>query len=73
MALLYEVNADGTTVFLATHDRQLVASAPGPVFTLDRGRLLYLVKGVLNFHVLSPGSPTQIFIATAVSTWWRSL
>jgi cell division transport system ATP-binding protein len=40
MALLYEVNADGTTVFLATHDRQLVASAPGRVLTLDQGRLL---------------------------------
>ena len=40
MALLYEVNADGTTVFLATHDRQLVASAPGRVLTLDQGLLL---------------------------------
>jgi cell division transport system ATP-binding protein len=39
MALLYEVNADGTTIFIATHDRQLVASAPGPVLTLERGRL----------------------------------
>jgi cell division transport system ATP-binding protein len=40
MALLYEVNADGTTVFLATHDRHLVTSAPGRVMTLDQGRLL---------------------------------
>jgi cell division transport system ATP-binding protein len=39
MALLYELNADGTTIFIATHDRQLVASAPGRVLTLDRGRL----------------------------------
>jgi cell division transport system ATP-binding protein len=39
MGLLYEVNADGTTVLLATHDRQLVASAPGRVLTLDQGRL----------------------------------
>jgi cell division transport system ATP-binding protein len=39
MALLYEVNADGTTVFIATHDRKLVASARGPVLTLDHGRL----------------------------------
>jgi cell division transport system ATP-binding protein len=39
LALLYEVNADGTTVLIATHDRQLVASAPGRVLTLDRGRL----------------------------------
>jgi len=39
MALLYEVNVDGTTVLLATHDRKLVASAPGRVLTLDRGRL----------------------------------
>jgi cell division transport system ATP-binding protein len=40
MALLYEVNADGTTVLIATHDRKLVASAPGRVLTLDHGRLL---------------------------------
>jgi cell division transport system ATP-binding protein len=40
MALLYEVNADGTTVFIATHDRKLVASAPGRVLTLEHGRLL---------------------------------
>jgi cell division transport system ATP-binding protein len=39
MALLYEVNADGTTVLIATHDRKLVASAPGRVLTLDHGRL----------------------------------
>jgi cell division transport system ATP-binding protein len=40
MALLYEVNADGTTVLIATHDRQVVASAPGRVMTLEHGRLL---------------------------------
>jgi cell division transport system ATP-binding protein len=40
MALLYEVNIDGTTVLIATHDRKLVASAPGRVLTLDHGRLL---------------------------------
>jgi cell division transport system ATP-binding protein len=40
MGLLYEVNADGTTVFLATHDRHLVTSAPGRVMTLEQGRLL---------------------------------
>ena len=39
MALLYEVNADGTTVLIATHDRKLVASAPGRILTLDHGRL----------------------------------
>ena len=39
MALLYAVNVDGTTVLIATHDRKLVASAPGRVLTLDRGRL----------------------------------
>jgi cell division transport system ATP-binding protein len=40
LALLYEVNADGTTVLIATHDRQVVASAPGRVLTLEHGRLL---------------------------------
>ncbi len=40
MALLYEVNADGTTVLIATHDRQVVASAPGRVMSLEHGRLL---------------------------------
>ena len=40
MTLLYELNADGTTVLIATHDRKLVASAPGRVLTLDHGRLL---------------------------------
>ena len=39
MSLLYEVNADGTTVLLATHNRTLVTSAPGRVLTLDRGHL----------------------------------
>jgi cell division transport system ATP-binding protein len=39
MALLYEVNADGTTVLIATHDRTLVTHASGRVLTLDRGRL----------------------------------
>lgn len=40
LALLYEVNADGTTVLIATHDRQVVASAAGRVLTLEHGRLL---------------------------------
>ncbi|HSF29958.1 MAG TPA: cell division ATP-binding protein FtsE [Candidatus Tectomicrobia bacterium] len=40
LALLYELNADGTTILIATHDRELVASAPGRVLTLDHGRLL---------------------------------
>ena len=40
LALLYEVNADGTTVLIATHDRQLVAAAPGQVLTLEHGHLL---------------------------------
>jgi cell division transport system ATP-binding protein len=40
LALLYEVNADGTTVLIATHDREVVASAAGRVLTLEHGRLL---------------------------------
>ena len=40
LALLHEVNVDGTTVFIATHDRHLVDSAPGRVLTLEHGRLL---------------------------------
>jgi cell division transport system ATP-binding protein len=40
MGLFHEMNADGATVFIATHDRELVASAPGRVLTLDQGRLL---------------------------------
>jgi cell division transport system ATP-binding protein len=39
LSLLHEVNADGTTVLLATHDRKLVASAPGRGLTLEHGRL----------------------------------
>lgn len=39
MMLFCEVNADGTTVLIATHDRQLVASVPARVLTLDHGRL----------------------------------
>jgi len=39
MTLFCEVNADGTTVLIATHDRQLVASVPARVLTLERGRL----------------------------------
>ena len=39
MALFCEVNADGTTVLIATHDRQLVATVPARVLTLERGRL----------------------------------
>ena len=39
MGLFHEMNADGATVFIATHDRELVASAPGRVLTLDQGRL----------------------------------
>jgi ABC-type ATPase involved in cell division len=39
MALFREVNADGTTVLIATHDRALVAEAPGRVLTLEHGQL----------------------------------
>jgi cell division transport system ATP-binding protein len=39
MTLLHELNADGTTILIATHDRKLVAAASGRVLTLDHGRL----------------------------------
>ena len=39
MALFREVNVDGTTVLIATHDRALVAAAPGRVLTLEHGQL----------------------------------
>src|SRR5262245_61064261 len=39
LGLLYEVNADGTTVLIATHDQHLVASVPGRVLALEHGRL----------------------------------
>ncbi len=39
MALFREVNSDGTTVFIATHDRQLVARAAGRILALDHGQI----------------------------------
>ncbi|MEJ2367831.1 MAG: cell division ATP-binding protein FtsE [Acidobacteriota bacterium] len=43
MTLFQEVNAAGTTVVVATHDRQLIAEFGGRVILLDRG------------HVADPG------------------
>ncbi len=39
MALFREVNADGTTILIATHERDLVTATRGRVLTLDHGRL----------------------------------
>lgn len=40
MKLFREVNAAGTTVVVATHDRQLIRDFGGRVILLDRGRLV---------------------------------
>jgi cell division transport system ATP-binding protein len=40
LALFKEVNAAGTTVVVATHDKSLIAEFGGRVLILDRGRLL---------------------------------
>jgi cell division transport system ATP-binding protein len=40
MALFQEVNARGTTVLVATHDREMIARMGKRVVTLDRGRVL---------------------------------
>ncbi|MGH8060334.1 MAG: cell division ATP-binding protein FtsE [Candidatus Entotheonellia bacterium] len=39
MAMFREVNTDGTTVFIATHNRELVARVPGRVLALDHGQI----------------------------------
>jgi cell division transport system ATP-binding protein len=38
--LFREVNAAGTTVLVATHDRQLIAEFGGRVLLLEKGRLI---------------------------------
>jgi len=40
LALFREVNAAGTTVVVATHDRQLIAESGGRVILLDKGRVV---------------------------------
>jgi cell division transport system ATP-binding protein len=40
LRLFKEVNASGTTVLVATHDKQLIATSGGRVILLDRGRLV---------------------------------
>jgi cell division transport system ATP-binding protein len=40
MALFQEVNARGTTVLVATHDREMIQRMGKRVITLDRGRLI---------------------------------
>jgi len=40
MALFQEVNARGTTVLVATHDREMIQRMGKRVITLDRGRVL---------------------------------
>jgi cell division transport system ATP-binding protein len=45
MRLLIELNRQGTTVLVSTHDRDLVAQAGMPVLRLDGGRLYGLGAG----------------------------
>ena len=40
MSLFQEVNARGTTVLVATHDREMIQRLGKRVITLDRGRVL---------------------------------
>jgi cell division transport system ATP-binding protein len=40
MELLKQINYQGTTVLVATHDRSLIASHPARTLTLERGRLV---------------------------------
>jgi cell division transport system ATP-binding protein len=40
LRLFKEVNASGTTVLVATHDKQLIAASGGRVILLDGGRLV---------------------------------
>lgn len=39
MHLFTELNKQGTTVLIATHDRQLMADCPAPAITIENGRL----------------------------------
>ena len=52
LALLAEMNRLGTTVVVATHSEDLLATFPAPVLTLDRGRLVGL--GALDTPVGAP-------------------
>jgi cell division transport system ATP-binding protein len=40
MALFQDVNARGTTVLVATHDREMIQRMAKRVVALDRGRLV---------------------------------
>jgi cell division transport system ATP-binding protein len=40
MTLFQEVNARGTTVLVATHDREMIQRMGKRVITLERGRVL---------------------------------
>jgi cell division transport system ATP-binding protein len=40
MQLLYRINRTGTTVFVATHDREMVDKMRRRVLALDEGRLV---------------------------------
>ncbi len=46
MELLKQINYQGTTVLVATHDRSLIASHPARTLTLERGRLVRDAWGV---------------------------
>ena len=40
MDILYEINANGTTILMATHDRGIVEKSHHRILTLDNGRLI---------------------------------
>jgi cell division transport system ATP-binding protein len=40
MALFQDVNSRGTTVLVATHDREMIQRMGKRVITLDRGRVM---------------------------------
>ena len=48
MNLLREINARGTTVLVATHDRELIRRVGRRAITLDHGRIVEVMDGDLG-------------------------